>query len=79
MDDKLKYSRILGERIKNLRLERGLTQSELANKSSMDIRQVGRIERGEAVSNINSIVKICLGLVIEPSDLLKSIEGSLHE
>jgi transcriptional regulator with XRE-family HTH domain len=42
--------RDLGQAVKRLRLERNMTQQELADASGLDIRYIGSIERGQVVA-----------------------------
>jgi transcriptional regulator with XRE-family HTH domain len=45
--DKAKFNKILGAYIKNKRLEKGWTQSDLADKLGNNFQNISRIERGE--------------------------------
>ena len=48
-----------GKHLKIVRMEKGLSQENLANDADIPINQIGRIERGEinpSLSTINSIV-----------------------
>jgi len=47
----------IGEQIKNLRKERGLSQAELAAKISGDAGQVSRYENGKITPSVDAIVK----------------------
>ncbi len=49
---------IIGENIKKIRLERGLTQSDLAEKSGIKINQISKIERGGSDPKSSTIIKI---------------------
>ena len=55
----------LGERIRNLRIEKGFSQEELANEADVPLSQIGRIERGETNPTISSIYVIAEALEIE--------------
>lgn len=52
------YIMVIGNRIKKLRKELGLTQDELAAKIKIHGRQLGRYELGRSVPAINTIKKI---------------------
>jgi len=58
--------------VRELRLRRQLTQQELADKSGIDIRYIGTLERGE---RRNPTLEIMQGLAsvlgLKPSDLLR--------
>ena len=61
----------LGERIARLRLEKNLTQSELARQSGVGLRTVQRLEGGAVATQLSGFLRVCrtLGL-IERFDLL---------
>lgn len=50
--------RIFGKRIKELRLERNLTQSELAEIIGLSTNFIGMVERGERNTSVDKIFKI---------------------
>ena len=61
----------IGERIRKLRLEEGLSQEKLAFQSNLDRTYIGSVERGErniAIINLNKIAK---ALNISVSKLLE--------
>lgn len=60
----------LGNRIRLLRKERGMTQLDLAGKMDNFAEQIGRIERGEQNVSICTLVKIASALSIHLSELL---------
>lgn len=70
MDDKA-YLKKLGERIKQLRLEKGMRQVDLSEKIGIEDSALRRIESGRVNSSINMLRKIAKGLEIEIIDLLK--------
>ena len=47
--------RDLGQAVKRLRLQRKMTQQELADASGLDIRYIGSIERGQRNPTRNSV------------------------
>ncbi len=60
-----------GKNLKSLRLERDLTQLELAEILDMSPNFVGMIERGERNTTVENIYKISRALNIKPEDLFK--------
>lgn len=50
--------RIFGKRVKELRLERNLTQSELAEIIGLSTNFIGMVERGERNTSVDKIFKI---------------------
>jgi len=68
----------LGERIRRLRNEKGISQEDLANDADIPLSQIGRIERGETNPTISSLYVIALALDIELKNLfdIKARKGS---
>ncbi|MEF2966618.1 helix-turn-helix transcriptional regulator [Paenibacillus sp. M1] len=60
---------LIGERIKQLRKEQGLTQEELAEKAGVNASYIGTVERGERNISIETLEKIIQGLGI-PLELM---------
>ena len=58
MADKIVNYKALGERIQQRRLQLGLSQSEAAEKLDLSISFFSRIERGEKVASLETIIKI---------------------
>jgi len=63
---------LFGERVRELRLERDLTQEELAEATSLSVEYVSKIERGLASPSSSVIAQICDALETEPSRLFSS-------
>lgn len=57
----------VGARIRELRLEQGLTQLDLAIKSNVDERQIQRLENGETSPTLKTLYKVSRGLEIDLS------------
>jgi transcriptional regulator with XRE-family HTH domain len=55
----------LGERLASLRIQRNLTQAELADQAGVSKRTVERLEAGAVASQLSSFIRVCrvLGLV----------------
>jgi len=60
----------LGERIRELRLTKNISQEELSNEAEVPLSQIGRIERGETNPTISSIYVIAQALGIDLKTLL---------
>lgn len=65
------YLKKLGEKVSTLRLAKGLSQDQLAEKLGTGHTQISRVERGEVNSTINMLRKIAAGLDISIEDLIK--------
>lgn len=65
----------IGQRLQELRLQKKLTQKELAFLVDVEISQITRIERGIINTSILNLMRIADALEISISDFLKDIEG----
>lgn len=59
----------IGEKIKSLRIKKGMTQQELAEKSNISRVSVGNYERGDRVPNIEVISNIANALGVTVNEL----------
>ena len=64
-----KYLKVFGRNLYQLRIERGLSQEQLANDADMPINQIGRIERGEINTTISTAYALSDALKITTKDL----------
>ena len=62
-----------GKRLKGLRIERDLTQLELAEILDMSPNFIGMIERGERNTTVENVFKIARALNIKPSNLFEEL------
>ncbi len=60
----------LGIRIKEFRIQKKMTQTELASHCDIDIRTIQRIEKGKNNFSIKIYFAICNVLNVKPQDLL---------
>jgi XRE family transcriptional regulator, regulator of sulfur utilization len=60
-------ARKIGERIRQLRKEKGFSQEELAEKADVHFTYIGQLERGEKNASIDTLERItkCLGISLE--------------
>lgn len=63
----------LGDRIKKIRTEKGLSQEELAYLASFDRTYISLLERAKRNPSYFNLLKLSKGLNISLSDLLKGI------
>lgn len=63
----------LGQRIKQLRKERSLTQEDLAFEAGVDRSYMGFIERGEKNATLSRFISICRKLKITLAELFGGI------
>ncbi len=58
------------EKIKRLRIERGLSQAKLSAKADVDPSTLSRIERGERTATVPTVRKLALALGVGLAELL---------
>ena len=63
----------LGERIKEIREQRGLSQAKLGVKILKDQQSIHKVEKGEFNPTYIYLLEICRGLEISLGDLLKDL------
>ena len=71
--DNLKFLEALGTSIRNARVERSLSQSELAALCNFEKSNMSRIEAGNTNPTILTLRKICRALQVKLSDLLDQL------
>lgn len=67
--------RLFGERLRELRTERDLSQERLAELAGLDRNYIGQIERAERNVALVNIVRIAGALKIEPAELFTPFAG----
>lgn len=79
----INYNKI-GERIRQIRKEQGVSQEKLAEKTDYSITHISHIETGSSKASIEAILRIAAALECTPNDILcDSMAGAkdtfLHE
>ena len=64
---------VFGRSIRQLRLQRGFTQEELADRAHLHRNYVGGVERGERNISLINIVELARALSVRPKELLAKI------
>ncbi len=62
-----------GKRLKSLRIDKNLTQLELAEILDMSPNFIGMIERGERNTTVENVFKIARALNLKPSNLFEEL------
>ena len=65
-----KLIKAVGNHIRSLRIEKGISQEQLANEADIPLSQVGRIERGETNPTISTLFVISEALGVELKKLV---------
>lgn len=68
------WKKIVGGNVRRLRIERGLTQEQLAFDAKIDLTYEGGIERGKRNPSLLVMVRIAEVLRVPPSELLVSAD-----
>ncbi len=72
-------AKIIGQRIRNYRIEQHLSQEKLAELSGCHPTYIGQVERGEKNATVESIEKIAAALHIPLSQLFEKLGGELYD
>jgi transcriptional regulator with XRE-family HTH domain len=62
---------IVGENVRRLRQERGLTQEQLSFEAQIDLTYVGGIERGRRNPSLMVMIRLAAALDVDPERLLR--------
>jgi transcriptional regulator with XRE-family HTH domain len=73
MDKKKELLNKFGEKVREERLKRGLSQEELAGKAGVHRTYIGMIERGEKNITLTNIKKVANALDLKIDQLLSNI------
>lgn len=68
-----------GRRVRELRLQQGLSQEELAHLSELDRSYVGGIERGERNVGLDNIHRVAGALSVNPTELFTRTDRESSE
>jgi transcriptional regulator with XRE-family HTH domain len=62
-----------GENLARLRKRADLSQEELAVRASLHRTEVGKLERGDRLARVDTLVKLAGALGVEPGELVQGI------
>jgi len=69
-NEQAKFLKAFGEHLRLTRKKHGFSQEQLAHECEIELRQLGRIERGEINTGIYSLAIISSALKIDIKELL---------
>jgi transcriptional regulator with XRE-family HTH domain len=72
-----RITKTLGEVVKNMRLESGLSQEQLGSRCGLNRAYIGTIERGEKTMTVETAMKIAYGLKVPLSSIFVRVEEVL--
>lgn len=61
----------VGKRIQEIRIEKKITQQELASKCNFENSNMSRLEAGRANATLSTLEKVCEALEININELFK--------
>lgn len=67
-------SKVIGDRIRFIRNEKGYSIEELAHRSNISITHLGRVERGDRSPSLDILGKIVTGLDISFAELFHDFQ-----
>lgn len=65
------WGKIVGRNVRRLRVERKLTQEQLAHDAEIDLTYLGGIERGRRNPSVSVLGRLAASLNTHPADLLR--------
>ena len=68
-------AKVVGQRIRNYRTQKGLSQDKLAELSGFHPTYIGQLERGEKNATLESVDKITSALQISLSTLFEGVDS----
>lgn len=66
-----------GAAVRERRIQRGISQEELANVAQVERSHMGKIERGEHMPNLVMILRLARALSVNPGVLVDQVAASL--
>jgi transcriptional regulator with XRE-family HTH domain len=60
----------IGDRLKDARIRRALTQEELAEKAGVNAATVARLERNRTEPHMSTLRKLAKALDVDPTELI---------
>ncbi|MFI4854687.1 MAG: helix-turn-helix domain-containing protein [Phycisphaerales bacterium JB065] len=70
-----RFVKDFGDRVRSLRLERELSQEQLAAEAGLHRTAISFIERAERSSQLETIEKLARALKVQPSDLMPPLRN----
>lgn len=61
--------------MRKARISLGVSQETIAARADMHVTNYGRVERGEANSELHTIVRLATALEVDPSELIGGLAG----
>lgn len=78
-EESREIARRFGENLIRCRKRAGVSQEELSFMASLHRTEIGYLERGIRIPRIDTLVKLCGSLEVEPAELLVGLSWSPGE
>lgn len=65
--------RIIGERVRELRIERGISLRQFSADHDFNFNALSRIERGDHNMTLDTVFRLCRALGVTPVELLRGL------
>lgn len=79
-EERAQWARLLGRRVTELRLAKGVTQAEVGRRTGIQRVNIARIENGRRhVPTLDSLVRIARALDVKVSDIVEVLDGKEKE
>jgi transcriptional regulator with XRE-family HTH domain len=73
------FAKKFGTRVREMRTARNMTQDALAEASGLSVDGIRRIERAGFSPSLNTVLRLCSGLHVDPSTLFASLESARRD
>jgi len=70
----MEIKQMIGTRIKDIRIQKGLTQEQLAEKTDINSKYLSSIERGKENPTLNTLIKVAKALDASFDDVFSQLE-----
>lgn len=70
----MNLKKLIGARIKNIRLKKGMTQEQLSEKMGINPKYLSSIERGKENPTLNTIINLSQSLGINIDEIFTSLQ-----
>jgi len=74
-----RFAAQLGRRLRACRISAHVTQEELAERAGLHRTAIGFLERGARTPRVDTLLRLCAALAVEPADLLADMHVQLPE
>ena len=71
----LEIAQAFGRRVREIRVEQGLTQEALAEAAGLHATFISNVERGYRVPSVPTLLRLAGGLDVDPSRLVDGLSG----